>query len=290
VTDARRVLRGRDRSRFDRLLARAEQAYPLRDENVFLTVDAPIALVRYAAREAGLRLTRAGALDSVDQAFFCTAEELADAIAAPSAESSGLVARARRRRGEHRWALEHPGPPSYGERPAGVPSFRFLPRSVRLPTEAMMWIGEAIVASDVSLRTERPGAGEPLIGIAASDGRYTGPARVVHAESDLTRIRTGDVLVCPCTRPSWSVIFPALGAIVTDTGGALSHPAIIAREHRIPAVVATAHATSMIRDGQRVTVDGRAGTVTLHPDRDPFGPAGAPSDPAIPDPRSTPDA
>jgi rifampicin phosphotransferase len=273
ATDARRSLRARDRERFDVLLARAAQAYPLRDENVFLTIDAPIALVRYAAQEAGRRLTAAGVLDSVDQAFFCTAEELADAVADLGETSRGadpaeaLVERVRRRRGEHRWALEHPGPPSYGEPPPGTPSFRFLPRSVRLPTEAMMWIGEAIVASDASLRPERPAAGEPLTGIPASAGQYTGPARIVHSEADLARIRTGDVLVCPCTRPSWSVIFPALGAIVTDTGGALSHPAIIAREHRLPAVVATAHATALIRDGQRVTVDGRAGTVTVHLDR-----------------------
>ena len=162
ATDARRSLRARDRERFDLLLARAAQAYPLRDENVFLTIDAPIALVRYAAQEAGRRLTAAGVLDSVDQAFFCTAEELADAVADLGETSRGadptdtLVERVRRRRGEHRWALEHPGPPSYGERPPGTPSFRFLPRSVRLPTEAMMWIGEAIVASDASLRPERP--------------------------------------------------------------------------------------------------------------------------------------
>ena len=60
------------------------------------------------------------------------------------------------------------------------------------------------------------------------------------------------------------MLFPSLGALVTDTGGILSHPAIIAREYHIPAVVATGNATSLLRDGQMVTVDGTAGVVAVH--------------------------
>jgi len=71
------------------------------------------------------------------------------------------------------------------------------------------------------------------------------------------------VLVCPITSPVWSVLFPSVGALVTDTGGILSHPAIIAREYRVPAVVATRDATRRLRDGQPVTVDGNAGTVEM---------------------------
>ena len=61
----------------------------------------------------------------------------------------------------------------------------------------------------------------------------------------------------------WSALFANVGALVTNTGGILSHPAIIAREYRIPAVVATGNATSLLRDGQRVTVDGNSGRVEL---------------------------
>jgi phosphoenolpyruvate-protein kinase (PTS system EI component) len=63
------------------------------------------------------------------------------------------------------------------------------------------------------------------------------------------------------TSPVWSVLFPNVGALVTETGGALSHPAIIAREFGIPAVVATGNATELVRDGQILVVDGAAGTV-----------------------------
>jgi pyruvate,water dikinase len=82
-------------------------------------------------------------------------------------------------------------------------------------------------------------------------------------EVEFDRLEVGDVVVCPITSPVWSVVFPSVGALVTDAGGILSHPAIIAREYRVPAVVATGNATSVLRDGQRVTVDGSAGVVEV---------------------------
>ena len=100
-------------------------------------------------------------------------------------------------------------------------------------------------------------------GIAAAPGSYTGPVRVIMGEDEFEKIEAGDVLVCPITSPVWSVLFPSVGALVTDTGGILSHPAIIAREYGIPAVVATGNATALIRDGQQIFVDGDAGVVRI---------------------------
>jgi pyruvate,water dikinase len=80
-------------------------------------------------------------------------------------------------------------------------------------------------------------------------------------EADLDKVQPGDVLVCPATSPAWSVVFPTLAALVTDTGGILSHAAIIAREFAIPTVVATGNATELFTDGQTVTVDGDTGRV-----------------------------
>jgi pyruvate,water dikinase len=99
--------------------------------------------------------------------------------------------------------------------------------------------------------------------MAASPGTYTGPARIILSESEFDKLRPGDILVCRITSPSWAMLFPIIGAIVTDVGGVLSHPAIIAREYRVPAVVATKNATALLKDGQVVTVDGTAGTVAV---------------------------
>ena len=82
-------------------------------------------------------------------------------------------------------------------------------------------------------------------------------------EEDFDRLQAGDVLICPITSPVWSILFPKVGALVTDSGGVLSHPAIIAREYGIPAVVATGNATQVIQDGQQVVVEGDAGVVRV---------------------------
>jgi len=69
------------------------------------------------------------------------------------------------------------------------------------------------------------------------------------------------VLVAPITTPAWTVLFAAAGALVTDTGGLLSHAAVVAREHGLPAVVATGSGTAVLEDGQLITVDGTSGTI-----------------------------
>jgi pyruvate,water dikinase len=102
-----------------------------------------------------------------------------------------------------------------------------------------------------------------LAGVAASRGVYRGTARIVSTETDFSRLVQGDVIVAPMTTPAYNVVLPLLGAIVTDTGGVLSHAAIVAREYGIPAVVATGSATTSIPDGSVVTVDGDRGVVTI---------------------------
>ena len=81
--------------------------------------------------------------------------------------------------------------------------------------------------------------------------------------SEFDRIVKGDVLVTESTTEAFNILLPLLGAIVTDSGGLLSHSAIVAREYGIPGVVGTREATERIADGTRVRVDGDAGEVTV---------------------------
>jgi pyruvate,water dikinase len=90
-----------------------------------------------------------------------------------------------------------------------------------------------------------------------------GPARIVRSPSEEVRLSRGDVLVAETTAPAWTPLFATVAALVTDTGGVLSHGAIVAREYRIPAVVGTGAATARIRDGQILEVDGSAGLVRI---------------------------
>ena len=100
-------------------------------------------------------------------------------------------------------------------------------------------------------------------GLPVSRGTYEGRAVVVHDAGDLRRVRPGDVLVATHTGPAFNLVLPLIGAIVTDRGGLLSHAAIVAREFGVPAVVGCSDATQVIRDGDRVRVDGETGVVSV---------------------------
>lgn len=102
-----------------------------------------------------------------------------------------------------------------------------------------------------------------IAGTPGSPGHASGPARVVHGPDDFARVQPGDVLVCRFTEPAWTALFGVVAAVVTETGGVLSHAAIVAREHGIPAVLAVRGATTSYRDGETVTVDGGAGRVSV---------------------------
>ena len=112
--------------------------------------------------------------------------------------------------------------------------------------------------------SEAPHEENLLRGLAASGGVYEGPARRISGAHEFDRIVQGDVLVTESTTEAFNILLPLLGAIVTDSGGLLSHSAIVAREYGIPGVVGTRDATDRIPDGARVRVDGDAGEVLVH--------------------------
>ena len=101
-----------------------------------------------------------------------------------------------------------------------------------------------------------------LVGLAVSAGTIEGRARVILdiAEAD---VEPGDILVTTFTDPSWTSVFVAIAGLVTEVGGLMTHGAVIAREYGLPAVVGVEHATQLIRDGQRIRVNGTTGTVEL---------------------------
>ncbi len=104
-----------------------------------------------------------------------------------------------------------------------------------------------------------------LVGLAVSSGTVEGRARVVRdvAAAD---VGPGDILVTAFTDPSWSPLFVAIDGLVTEAGGRMSHGAVVAREYGLPAVVGVEHATTLIRDGQRIRVHGADGFVELLPE------------------------
>src|SRR5207248_8189732 len=104
--------------------------------------------------------------------------------------------------------------------------------------------------------------GGALVGLSVYAGMVEGRTRVIldMAEAD---IAPGDILVTAYTDPSWSPLFVAIAGLVTEVGGLMTHGAVIAREYGLPAVVGVEHATRLIRDGQRIRVNGTDGYVEI---------------------------
>jgi pyruvate,water dikinase len=101
-------------------------------------------------------------------------------------------------------------------------------------------------------------------GISVSPGTASGAARIVHSPTDAAHLRQGDILVAPSTDPGWTPLFLRASAIVMETGGFLSHGAIVAREYGIPAVANIPGILNALQDGETITVDGSAGRVIRH--------------------------
>jgi len=111
-------------------------------------------------------------------------------------------------------------------------------------------------------------AGEPATtgevrGLAASPGVVEGSARFVASLDEFDQVLDGEILVCRMTNPAWVVLFTKITGLVTEAGGAVSHPAVVAREFGIPAVVGTTNAGERIKTGDRIRVNGTVGVVEI---------------------------
>ncbi|MBU7015549.1 MAG: hypothetical protein HXS43_12055 [Theionarchaea archaeon] len=102
-----------------------------------------------------------------------------------------------------------------------------------------------------------------LIGVASSPGVVTGTARLIQSIEELHTIEKDEILVATCTDPGWTPIFIKIKGLVTETGGILSHGAVVSREYGIPAVTGVKNAMQYLRDGDIVTVNGNTGEVRV---------------------------
>ena len=146
-----------------------------------------------------------------------------------------------------------------------TPALGVPPEEVAEPFTIMLW---GVTTDRVKEWLE--GVGEDkaegvteVKGFAASAGVAEGRARVLKRLKDIVDIQPGDILVCPTTNPSWAPVFTNIKAAVTDIGGLTSHAAIVCREYGVPSVTGTGIATSVIKTGDVIKVDGDTGVVTI---------------------------
>jgi rifampicin phosphotransferase len=256
VARVRDLVPASQRDAFDDLLAEARLTSSLRDERGLYSEVWAGGITRRAILAAGARRAAEGRLHHPTHLVEAGYEEMLAIIrgtGGPTAEE--LEGRARYR-GTYRAS---DAPPFLGPVPEPPPSLEGLPPA---PARAMRAMGTAIDALFASSEIESEAT--VVRGIGASPGVYTGTARLVSGPTAFDRLRRGDVLVTATTTESFNIVLPLLGAIVTDSGGLLSHAAIVSREYGIPGVVGCRDATALIGDGAQVRVDGTAGEVTVH--------------------------
>jgi rifampicin phosphotransferase len=194
--------------------------------------------VRVALRELGRRLVERGVIEEVEQVFMLTDAELDQIRFEPEAFTPMIA---------ERWS-----------------QYRAL-----FDMEPVFIVNGRVPAlSEMTRRggknLAKLGARAVLSGAASSGGVATGRARVVLDAADPMALEPGDVLIAPQTDPAWVPLFIPAVAVVVNVGAMGSHAMIVSRELGIPCVASVANATDLIPDGAMITVDGNAGTVTIH--------------------------
>jgi len=255
IAEVRAQVPAAHQAEFDELVGEARLMYRLRDERgVFSDIWAS-GIMRRAALAAGRRVASRGRISTPQHMLDASLDEMCALVAGtggPSAEE--LTGRAEYRATHTAKDV----PPHLGPPAPPPPDLAALPPSVgRLMRATFIALGHLFGSSQAQHEEK------VLYGLAASKGVYEGPARRVSGPSEFGRIAKGDVLVTESTSEAFNILLPLLGAIVTDSGGLLSHSAIVAREYGIPGVVGTREATERIADGVLVRVDGDAGEVTV---------------------------
>jgi pyruvate,water dikinase len=239
------VPEGPEQERLRTALDRATAMNPLTPDHHFFIDQGTNARLRLVLVAIGRRLVDAGVVQDAEDVVFLHYNELRAVMADPAALDAAGLAADRRMERQAAFRLRPPGW-------VGTAT----PEALAFPYLANWGFPERFYRSLAE-------AQEVLSGLPASPGLVEGPARVVDSPDEFDAVGTGDVLVCKMTNPAWVVVFTKIAGLVTDSGGVASHPAVLSREFRIPSVVGTSVATERIATGDRLRVDGSAGTVEI---------------------------
>jgi phosphohistidine swiveling domain-containing protein len=234
---------GDGRAKLEEALELSLRMNPLTPDHHFFIDQATNAHLRLVLVAIGRKLVEASAIDDPEDVIFLRYNELRVLMASPDALDARSLAGERRDVRERASAVR---PPEWigtaTESQLSFPYYTlwgFPEKFHRKPSERL----------------------DEIHGLPGSPGVVEGTARNVASLEEFDEVRKGEILVCQMTNPGWVVLFTKIGGLVTDAGGVASHPAVVAREFGLPAVVGTSVATERIRTGDRIRVNGSTGVV-----------------------------
>jgi phosphohistidine swiveling domain-containing protein len=239
-----------DKDKLKTALDLALKMTPLTPDHHFYMDQGTYARMRLVLMGVGRKLVELGGLNQPDDIMFLKYDELRKLSANLSTFDARSLVKERRAAREKAfairprlWAGTITDWSMYGE-----------------PYKQVLWDWPGIYERSKNAAAQPTGS---VTGLGASAGVYEGTARVVESAEQFDQVKKGEVLVCKMTSPAWVVLFTKIGGLVTDSGGALSHPAVVSREFGIPAVVGARTATQAIKTGQRVRLNGASGLVEI---------------------------
>lgn len=242
---------------FSRLLKAAQGVYHFQEDHGFYIDAGSTARLRFAGLACGRRLCQYGLLENDEDVFFLTYSELVEIISDLARDEkvaiyhyNRLVPCLIKERKEDWEAVKEENAPLT----AGA-----VPKTMNDPIGVKVFgiIDEVIHPKGEDVKAKR------IEGFSGAPGEVTGRARVITHFDEFGKVEPGEILVCAYTSTAWTPVFPKIAGVVTDTGGMLTHAAIAAREYGIPAVVGCWNATTSIKDGDIIRINGDTGVVEV---------------------------
>ncbi|MHB1404336.1 MAG: PEP-utilizing enzyme [Desulfitobacteriaceae bacterium] len=244
-----------DRARLKKALDLALKMAPLTPDHHFYIDQGTYARMRMVFKEVGKALSKAGILTEAEDIFMLKYEEIRTIAVDPQAFAVQDLVQERKASME---AAKNIKPREW----VGTVSQWSLYEE---PYKSLWGWPQKFEAEKTQAETAATNIGGPVTfkGLPASPGVVEGVARLVFSPQEFDQIQKGEILVCKMTNPAWVVCFTKISGLVTDTGGALSHPAVVSREFGLPCVVGTSQATSKIKSGMRIRVNGDVGLIEV---------------------------
>jgi phosphohistidine swiveling domain-containing protein len=233
-------------ARFNNLYEAARDNLAVTEDHNYYIDQKGVAVLRLPLLDAGRRLGERGQLEQPDDVFYLRFEEMKQALQSGEDKKAAVH---QRREEVARWARVVP------------PAFLGRPEALDMSDPFIAAMGGKMLGLSIEAEPHRDP--DVLSGVAASPGVVQGIAKVVRNLNQASKLEPGDIMVCEMTLPPWTPLFATAAGIVADTGGVLSHCAIVAREYGLPAVVGTRVGTEQLKDGMTITVDGTKGLVRI---------------------------
>ncbi len=252
-----------DRATFDQMLGTARTVFPYVENHLFYVEHWFHSLFWNKMREVARIMVDHEFIEDVEDVWYLKRAEIKDAlwdlVTAWATGSKG--------RGPLVW------PKEIAWRKATMDKFRqwtppdamgTVPETITEPFTIVLWgITSESMSHWAKLKTVTEGDLSKIIGFPGSPGVVEGVVRVCRTVKEINELKEGEILVAPTTSPSWAPAFQRIKAAITDVGGVMCHAAIVCREYGLPAIVGTGSATSRLKTGQRIRLDGAKGEIEI---------------------------